>query len=356
MKWQNHLTRTLKINYPIVQAPMLGVTTPEMVAEISNQGGLGSLPVGGLSPDKSIDLIRKTKALTNSPFAVNLFANFIPKPDKQEFETMQNLLENICFQNGLSFKAQLLEEIKFHSYTEQIDVLLKENIPIVSFTFGVLNNEAVKAFKERGVILSGTATCLKEAKILDDAGIDIITTQGIEAGGHRGTFLDDDPLPMVGLMSLIPQLAAHIYKPILAAGGINDGRTIKAALLLGASGVQIGTAFIGSDESAAIASYKTALQNASDTDSILTRSFTGRWARGLRNKFITEVEKSGVKIPDYPIQGSLTSPIKTVAQEQDNKEFTNLWAGQSAFKTQIKPIADIFIHLIKQTEETELGA
>lgn len=353
MKWANELTQTLKIKYPIIQAPMLGVTTPEMVAAISNHGGLGSLPAGGLSPVKTIELIHKTKSLTASPFAVNLFSNHLPVPHKDDFETMQDLLEKICLENHLGFERQSFDSLKFYSYTEQIDCLLHENIPVVSFTFGTLNDEAIQTFKERGIILIGTATCLKEAKILDQVGIDIITAQGIEAGGHRGTFLENEPLPMVGLMSLIPELSVQIHKPILAAGGINDGGTIKAAFILGAKGVQIGTAFIASDESGAVLSYKEALQNAVDTDSVLTRSFSGRWARGLKNKFISEVQRSGIAIPEYPIQGSLTWPIRMEAQQHNNKEFMALWAGQSASKSETKPIADIFIKLIKQAEEIE---
>src|SRR5215210_1505392 len=349
MKWENEFTQALRLKYPIVQAPMLGVTTPEMVAVISNLGGLGSLPVGGLSPEKTIELIRKTKTLTQSPFAVNLFTNPLPKkPNKLLFESMQNLLEKFCIENHLGVERLPFDSLKFYSYTDQIDCLLSESIPIVSFTFGTLDSNSIKAFKQQGAFLIGTATCLREAEILDQIGIDIITAQGIEAGGHRGTFLDNESLPMIGSMSLVPQLANKIGKPILAAGGINDGRTIKAAFILGAKGVQVGTAFVASDESAAIPSYKEALQNAKDVDIVLTKTFSGRWARGLKNKFIAEIEKSGIEIPEYPIQGSLTLPIIVEAQQQNNKEFTNLWAGQSASKSEMKPAADIFIKLVKE--------
>lgn len=352
MKWENELTQALRLKYPIVQAPMLGVTTPEMVAVISNQGGLGSLPVGGLSPEKTIQLIRKTKALTQSPFAVNLFTNPLPKhPNKLLFESVQNLLEKICIENHFEFERLSFDSLKFHSYADQIDCLLSESIPIVSFTFGTLDNTSLKALKQKGTCLIGTATCLKEAEILDQIGIDIITAQGIEAGGHRGSFLDNESFPMLGLMSLIPQFANKIRKPILAAGGINDGRTIKTAFILGAQGVQVGTAFIASNESAAIPAYKEALQNAKDTDIVLTKTLSGRWARGLKNKFITEIEKSGIEIPEYPIQGSLTLPIRTKAQQQNKKEFTSLWAGQSASKAEMKSAEDIFIKLVKDAEE-----
>lgn len=351
MNWKNELTEALGIKYPIVQAPMLGVTTPEMVASICNQGGLGSLPVGGLSPEKTTELIQRTKALTKAPFAVNVFTNDAPeKPNEPVFESMQDLLEKICIENHLPYERQSLNALKFYSYRDQIACLLSENIRVVSFTFGTLDNASIQSLKQQGVLLIGTATCLKEAEILDHIGTDIIVAQGIEAGGHRGTFLADEPLPMIGSVSLIPQLAGKVRKPILAAGGICDGRTIKTAFILGAKGVQIGTAFIASNESAAITAYKKALQNAKDTDSVLTKSFSGRWARGLRNKFITAVENSGVAIPEYPIQGSLTSSIRMEAQQKNDSEFTALWTGQSASRSEMKPVADIFIDLVKQAE------
>jgi len=154
---------------------------------------------------------------------------------------------------------------------------------------------------------------------------------------------------MIGLMSLISQISNKISKPIIAAGGISDGRSIKAAFTLGAKGVQIGTAFITSDESAAIPAYKEAIQNAGDCDTVLTKVFSGRWARGLKNKFITELESSGLEISAYPIQGSLTLPMRIEAQKQNNKEFTSLWAGQSGSKPAIKPAADIFVQLLAET-------
>jgi nitronate monooxygenase len=351
MKWENQLTQLLKIKYPVIQAPMLGITTPEMVAAICNTQGLGSLPLGGLSPEKTLELIYKTKALTPKPFAVNLFCHAIPTPNKQTVERMQQLLEQICVTNGMAFKKQELESLRFCSYTEQIDCILNEHIPIVSFTFGIPDVSSIKKLKEKGTILKGTATSLKEAQLIADAGIDMIIAQGIEAGGHRGTFLQHEPLPMIGMMHLVSELVTHINKPIIAAGGINNGRTIKAAMAAGAIGVQIGTAFIGSDESAAIPAFKNHLKDKANEDNVLTKAFSGRWARGLKNKFITEVEASGIEIPEYPIQNSLTTPIRTNSQQNNNIEFTNLWAGLKAATAQMKPSSEVFMTLIKQTEE-----
>ncbi|UUC45066.1 NAD(P)H-dependent flavin oxidoreductase [Flavobacterium cerinum] len=348
---RNHLiTEKLQIRYPIVQAPMLGVTTPEMVAAIANEGGLGSLPVGGLSPEKTTELIRKTKQLTSYPFAVNLFAHTIPDITIAEAQQMQEYLSELGRKNGLEFPAQSIEKLVFYSYKSQIDILIAEQIPIVSFTFGIPDDESLLKLKANGILLIGTATCLEEALILDKKNIDIITAQGIEAGGHRGTFLDTIPLPQVSVMALVPQIVGRINKPVLASGAINDGNTIRAALAMGASGVQIGTAFIASSESMAIPTYKQAVLNAKDTDSTLTRTFSGRWARGLQNQFMSALDHSGLTPLPYPIQNSLTTPLRQVAQQHNNNNFTNMWSGQSAPKIQLPDCAAIFRELVRQTE------
>lgn len=350
MNWNNRLTEILKIKFPIVQAPMLGVCSPEMVAAISNQGGLGSLPVGGLSAERTLELIQDTKALTSNPFAVNLFANIVPSVNIPIAEQMQDYLEKFALENEISFEKHAPEQLQFHSYENQIEILIAENVRIVSFTFGIPDDASIKKLKDNGVILIGTATCVREAQILEEKGIDIVTAQGIEAGGHRGTFLETERLPQIGSMSLIPQIADNVDIPVLAAGGINDGRTIKAALILGASGVQIGSAFIASDESIAMEAYKEAILNSTDTDSAITRSFSGRWARGIKNKFLIAIEESGLTIPQYPIQGGLASSIRQAATKQNRKDFIPLWAGQSASKAEAKSAAEIFNTLVIQTE------
>lgn len=350
MEWKNDLTALLKIDYPIVQAPMLGVTTPEMVAAIANEGGLGSLPVGGLSPEKTAALIRETKALTDKPFAVNLFTNNNVAPDIAQTDAMQDLLEKLCADYKVPFERQDVAAFRFYSYKEQIQVLLDEQIPVVSFTFGVLDPESTRVLKEKGFVLIGTATSVEEAVLLEQKEVDIITAQGIEAGGHRGTFLEDGPMPQVGLMSLVPQIVNSVDIPVLAAGGINSGNTIQAAFLLGAKGVQVGTAFIASNESKAIAAYKAALTYAADTDTALTKAFSGRWARGIRNTLMMAIEQSGLEIPAYPVQNFLTTTLRAAAQKTNNKEFTNLWAGQSAASAEALPSKDIFRKLVSETE------
>jgi nitronate monooxygenase len=351
MKWKNELTALLDLEYPIVQAPMLGVTTPHMVAAIANNGGMGSLPVGGLSPEKTRDLIRNTKELTHKPFAVNLFADNNRYDKTESLKEMQDFLEHLCQANTIPVQSEAQPAFVSYSYRDQIEVLLSEKVGIVSFTFGIPDDESLQALKGNGVILVGTATSVKEAKLLERTGIEVVVAQGIEAGGHRGSFLTDDLLPMVGLMALLPAIERAVDIPVLAAGGINNGRTIKAALTLGAQGVQIGTAFIPTEESGASESYKRAVLEAAETDTVLTKAITGRWARGIRNKLISEIEKSGIPIPSYQKQVSLTAAIRACALQQNNKDFMALWAGQAGPATgQIVSATTIFKNLISDAE------
>lgn len=350
MKWENKFTDVLHIKYPIVQAPMLGITTPEMVAAIANEGGLGSLPVGGLSPEKTLFLIHRTKQLTTQPFAVNLFANEVPEYNVTEARKMQDFLERLCMEHHITYEHTALEDLRFYNYREQIDILINEQIPVVSFTFGIIDDNSIQKLRAADTILIGTATSTQESVLLEDNDVDMICAQGIEAGGHRGSFIDDAPLPMIGTLSLVSNIIDKVSRPVIAAGGIHDGKTIKAVFALGAVAAQIGSAFLATEESLAIESYKETLRHSTDTDTQLTRAFSGRWARGIRNKMMMEVENSGVNIPPYPIQNSITTLLRAAAQKQNNKDFTNLWAGQSAYKAEQGASAEIFKKLIEETE------
>lgn len=342
------ITQLLHITYPVVQGAMLGVSTPEMAAAVSNAGGLGSLPVGGLSPDEAKKLIHATKEKTSRTFAVNLFVHEVPEQRAvAAFDKMQDFLESTCRQEGFPFERRTAESLKLYSYLDQVEVLLAEKIPVVSFTFGCMNDEVIKALKKNGTVLIGTATCLEEAQYLESKGIDAITLQGVEAGGHRGSFLSKAALPQIGLMSLLSACRNVIQAPLLAAGGIADGESVKGALMMGASGVQIGTLFIPADESLAIPAYKEAVLNARDVDTVLTKSISGRWARGINNKLIRLITDSGIEIPDYTLQNSLTGPIRKHAQQINDREFVAMWAGQSSGKSKKGSTTAIFHQLIK---------
>lgn len=328
------LKKILAIQYPIVQAPMLGVTTPAMVASVSNAGALGSLPVGGMSPDRTRELIREVKRNTKKPFAVNLFAHEpAVEVKKEEIAAIQAFLAALCLEFGIPFVEQDVDLFKFYYYQDQIEVLLDEDVPIVSFTFGNMQAEAIDALKEKGTKLIGTATSSLEARTLAQIGCDLLVVQGIEAGGHRGSFMHENPLPQVGLFSLLPQIADEITLPLLAAGGIYNKRTVKSAFLLGASGIQVGSLFIPAYESAASESYKQAVMDSTETSTVLTRSFSGKWARGVENEFIRRMHKKNLPIPYYTLQNQIMSLTRAYAHKHQIKDFIALWAGQSAGKS-----------------------
>ena len=349
MEWKNELTRLLGITYPLIQAPMLGVTTPAMVAAISNSGGLGSLPIGGLSPEKVIALIREVKSLTANPFAVNMFT-YEPElaPDRSTFDGMQALIQELYQAAGFTPATIKYEDLQVHSWREQLPVLVAAGIQHVSFTFGMPDADGFALMKAHRMHIMGTATSVAEAVALKAAGADIIVAQGIEAGGHRGSFLPG-ALSQTGTMALVPQIADRVRMPVIAAGGIMDARGIAAARMLGAAGVQMGSAFLRCHESLATPAQKAVLGQITDTDTQLTRAISGRWARGVRNKLITELEAAGEAFCPYPFQDMLTQPARKVAREADNPQWINIWAGQAAGKAQAWSAADIFAELVRET-------
>lgn len=353
MNTPNTLTQLLSIDYPIIQGPMLGVTTPDMVAAIANAGGLGSLPVGGLSPETTASLIRETKSKTTKPFAVNLFAHELKEVDKESFERMQDFLESIHTQYRIPFERKKVTDLTFYNYTDQLAVLLDERIPVVSFTFGLIQPATIDQLKRNGSVLIGTATSVKEARLLEHAGIDLIVAQGFEAGGHRGTFLEDDGLPQVGLLSLLLQVVDQVSVPVIAAGGIADERAIRASFVLGASGVQIGSLFIACNESLASKGYKDAVLASGDTSTALTQAFSGRWARGIKNGFMKQLEESGLTIPYYTFQNSLTAPLRAYAQQNNLTDLVSMWAGQSASYTQRGGATEIFKRLVENVQNSD---
>lgn len=349
MEWKNEFTRTLGITYPLIQAPMLGITTPAMVAAVSNSGGLGSLAVGGLPPEKVTALIREVKALTQQPFAVNLFTYEPPvNPDRKAFDDMQEFLHGLLRTNGMTAAPVIFEEAPVYSWRDQLPVLISAGIKYVSFTFGMPDAAGIALLKQHQIYLMGTATSVKEAEALNAAGVDAIVAQGIEAGGHRGSFLSGE-LPQIGTMALLPQVVDRVRIPVIAAGGIVDGRGVTAAKTLGASAVQTGSIYLRAHESAAAPAYKTTLAGITETDTLLTRAFSGRWARIVRNTLITEVEASGLPVNEYPYQNILTQPIRKVAQELGNAAFIAMWAGQAAGKARAWSTADIFAELVRET-------
>lgn len=293
--WPNKLTENFHLQFPIIQAPMAGgATTPELIAAVSNAGGLGSLSAGYMKPEKIKQSIKKIRELTNKPFSVNLF---IP----EEYQVTPEQIKEACHdinQCCMDLNVEITEvpEPYAPSFDEQLQVLIEEKIPIFSYTFGMLSHKFISQFKNNGTLLIGTATTLAEAKMLEESGIDAIVAQGSEAGGHRGSFLRRAEDSLIELFNLLAQLAS-IKIPIVATGGIMNGKGIASAIAAGASGVQMGTAFLSCFESGISPSYKQVLLEQREDKTILTRAFSGKLARGIRNKFIDCMDKKETKHP-----------------------------------------------------------
>lgn len=330
MLFPETISKILKIKYPIIQAPMFGVSTPEMTAAAGKAGCLGSLALADLSAEKSVEQIRKTKKLTNQPFAVNIFVHQIPEITdelKQQYSKTKKYLENLAQENNMDIHFPELESLKINSYHEQIDAIVEEKCKILSFTFGNLDSQSIQKLKENGTVLMGTCTSVEEALELEKSGIDIICVQGIEAGGHRGSFVSEN-IPQIGGFSLLSQVYDSVKVPLIYAGGIYNAKTFAAAKELGAEGFQIGSLLLASQESALQDFEKERLKNVNEKDIVLTKSFSGRYARGIKNKFIKTIENSEYILP-YPYQNKLTGELRKMARTVKNDELVNLWVGQS---------------------------
>jgi nitronate monooxygenase len=351
MKWPNtKLTEKLGITYPIIQAPMdSGVTTPELVAAVSNAGGLGSLGAGYMEPEEIRRAIRDTRLLTDKPFAVNLFIPEAVTEDAERIIRANELLAPYRRELGLPDAEPLAAYLP--DYTEQLGVIFEESVKILSFTFGLPAAKELESIQQQNIITLGTATHLLEAILLEESGVDVVIAQGIEAGGPRATFLGSCEQGLVGSMVLLPLLAEYQQIPYVAAGGIMNGRGIAAALALGASGVQMGTAFLATPESGAHAKYKALLPQGTEITTSLTRVFSGKPGRGLKNRFIEQLQKAEAFLPGYPIQNALTREIRHTAEQQSNTEFMSLWAGQGCPLCRDKPVARLMAYWIEQVED-----
>ncbi|MCE2969799.1 MAG: nitronate monooxygenase family protein [Burkholderiales bacterium] len=338
------LTVRLGIAQPILGGPMAGVTTPALVAAVGEGGGLGLLGAGMMQPSAIEQAIAQTRALTRKPFGINLFIAPQPQADAAQVARMLAKLAPYCAELGLpppEVPARCAPD-----FAAQFDAVLEARLPVFSFTFGLLDRARLAALHARGTFVIGTASCVAEAKLLAELGCDAVVAQGAETGGHRASFAVPFDEGQIGLFALLPQVAAAVEIPVIAAGSVMSGAQIAAALLLGASGVQLGSALLATPECGTSPAYKAALAQATDTATQVTRSFSGRPARGLRNRFMQEIGEAD--IPDYPIQNALTAPLRAAANAQGRAEFVSLWAGQGAALACAEPTAAVMSRLIEE--------
>ncbi|KYD07059.1 Enoyl-[acyl-carrier-protein] reductase [Heyndrickxia sporothermodurans] len=343
--FHNNWIETLHIDYPIIQAPMAGgITTPELVAAVSNAGGLGMIGAGYLNAEQTRKIIREVKSLTSNPFGINLFVPEKNAVDEVEILKMNTHLQK--YREELNLPMEMPTISNNSVFEEQVRIIIEEGVPICTFTFGLPTEPIVKQLKEANIFLMGTATTVKEAQYGEKAGMDVIVAQGSEAGGHRGTFLEDTESSMIGLISLIPQVVDQVNIPVIAGGGIMDERGIMAARCLGAQGVQMGTAFLTCVESGAHELHKEAILKASEEEIVVTAAFSGKNARGINNRFIKEMSVYEGDIPSYPVQNSLTKDIRKAAGEQNNPNFMSLWSGQSPRLSKNKTVSELIQGLV----------
>lgn len=348
------MAQLLGLEYPIVQGAFGGgLSTPQLVAAVSNSGGLGSFGAHHLAPEQILEVAAQIRQRTTKPFALNLW---IPLPGEQnaslsaeEFQT--NLARLRPYYAALDVAEPAMPTRYSQNFEAQIEAVLEAQPTVFSFVFGCPAKEIIKEMRQRKILTIGAASTVEEAIVLEEGGVDIIVASGSDAGGHRPAFLKPVNQSLVGTFSLVPQIADAVKAPVIAAGGIGDGRGIAAAFTLGAEGVQLGTSFLACHESGASEAHKAQLVSAAARTTVLTRVFSGRYARGIHNQFMEEMEQYANELPTYPIQNWFTQPLRKAAGASGKAEFLALWAGQAAALSRRQSAGECFANLVAQTNK-----
>jgi nitronate monooxygenase len=339
----------LGIEHPIVQAPMAGASTPAMAAAAANAGCLGSLGCAMMGPEAYRDAVGKTRARTNGRINVNFFCHQPPEFEDQKAARAQARLKPFYDELGLTEMPEI--GVTNFPYGEVVHAAVVESRPgIVSFHFGLPEARFVDELKAQGAVILSSATTAAEARDLEARGADAIIAQGWEAGGHQGFYMTDRPVG-IGTMALVPQVVDAVGVPVIAAGGIADGRGIAAALALGAAGVQIGTAFLTTEETGVAPQHVEALMAADGSDTAMTRAFSGRPARGIVNRYIRELAAHEDSLPDFPIMNTLTGPLRKASAAAGSADFLALWSGQAVWLNRRGAVAELVERLVAETRE-----
>lgn len=340
----NRLTDLLGVDTPVVLGPFGGLSSVPLTAAVSDGGGLGSFGLYGYSPQRIHDTVAALRAATARPVAVNLW---MPRGDEVTPDTVDataalDAAEPLLARAGVARPA--LPAAFLPDVDDQLDAVLSARPDVLSVVFGIPDAGILARARQRGIRVVGTATSVAEAVALDAAGVDAIVATGMEAGGHRVSFLRDPEASLVGTFALVPQVVDAVGVPVIAAGGIADRRGVAAAFALGAAGVQVGTAFLRTRQSAATAAHRAAIARAADTDTVLTRAMSGRLARGIPNTAVSEIEAAG-EIAPFPAQNWLTGVFRQAAAAAGDAELLSLWAGQAAGLTRFDDAADVLAEL-----------
>jgi nitronate monooxygenase len=324
------IRQLLGIELPIIQAPMAGAVGSEMAAAVSQVGGLGSLACALLTPDSVRAELQAIRRATSRPVNVNFFCHRPPRTDADRDERWRRRLESYYAELGVGANAAAPSPSRA-SFDEAMCEAVEELSPeVVSFHFGLPDRALVEKVKSTGAKVLSSATTVDEARWLEDRGCDAVIAQGFEAGGHRGVFLTDDVATQVGTFALVPQVVDAVRVPVIAAGGIADARGIAAAFMLGASAVQIGTAYLFCPEAKVSSAHRDALRSAKDDGTVLTNVFTGRPARAFVNRLVREVGPLSALAPDFPLAAGAVAPLRSRSEAAGSKDFVPLWSGQAA--------------------------
>ena len=328
---RTRITELFKIEYPILLGPMGGgFSTPDLLAAVSNAGGLGSLGAYTLMPEEIVEFDRAARAKTSKPYNINLWVNDVDERlvnyPAAKVEQIKTLFKPFFDELGVPMPD--LDIDISSKFLKQVETLLELKPAVFSFIFGIPSKEILNEARKLGIKTVGAATTLEEALALEEAQVDAIVAAGFEAGGHRPSFLKPADESLNGVFALIQQITAKIKTPVIAAGGINDSQGIRAALTLGADAVQIGTAFVVTDECNSTPLHKAKLLSDEPKNTVLSKSLTGRMGRMISNQLSTAVNYETEVLP-FPLQTRLMAPLRTAAIAQGRTDMYNLWSGQN---------------------------
>ena len=341
MAARSSLTSQLGVELPIVQAPMAGSSGVALAVAVARAGGLGSLPTAMLPAGLIEQQIDEFRQSVDAPVNLNFFCHREPDVSESELDAWSAMVSRYDDELGVDRAALPSAPARFAFGAEACQLIESRRPEVVSFHFGLPAPELVERVRGTGAVVMSSATTVAEAVWLEQHGCDVVIAQGAEAGGHRGMFLSDDVLSQPGTMALVPRVVDAVALPVIAAGGIADGRGVAAALVLGASAAQLGTAYLLCPEALTTPVHRRALTGGSVDDTVLTNVFTGRPARGRRNRLVDELGPMSDQAPAFPIAANAVAPLRAAAEATGSGDFSPLWSGQAGALTSDVPAFDL---------------
>ena len=347
----NRILDLFNIELPIIQAPMAGSAFSDMVVAVSEAGGLGSLACALLSVEQARTELETIRRKTSRSINVNFFCHQQSRSEPARELSWRRRLDDYYIQLELDNNTAVLSSNRAPFDDEMCDLLMDFQPEVVSFHFGLPDRNLLARVRTTGAKIISSATCVDEARWLEDQGCDAIVAQGYEAGGHRGMFLTQDVSTQIGTVALVPQVVDAVKVPVIAAGGIADARGIVAVFALGAAGVQMGTAYLHCPEARISPIYRQALKGAKDNKTAITNVFTGRPARGIVNRLVREVGPMSDLAPEFPFAAAALAPLRAKSEMAGSADFTPLWSGQAARLNRELPAAELTRQLAEETLE-----